>query len=48
MVPHFLQNSAIVDQAGDQLTRRKLARLAERINRQRQVHLQQLQGWLEG
>jgi uncharacterized protein (DUF305 family) len=48
MVPHLLQNSAIVNLAGDQLTRPKLARLAGTINRQSQADLQQLQGWLEG
>ncbi len=48
MVPHLLQTSAILDLAGDQLTRPKLVRLAGRINRQSHVHLQQLQGWLEG
>ncbi len=34
MVPHLLQNSAIVGLAGDQLTRPKLARLAGTIDRQ--------------
>jgi uncharacterized protein (DUF305 family) len=48
MVPHLLQTSVIVNLAGDQLTRPKLARLAGTINRQSHVHLQQLQGWLEG
>ncbi len=48
MVPHLLQNSVIVDLAADQLTRPKLARLAGTIDRQSQVDLQQLQGWLEG
>jgi uncharacterized protein (DUF305 family) len=48
MVPHLLQNSAIVNLAGDQLTRPKLARLAGTINRQSHADLQQLQGWLEG
>ena len=48
MVPHLLQNSAIVSLATDQLTRPKLARLAATINRQSQADLQQLQGWLEG
>src|SRR5215216_3880346 len=48
MVPHLLQTSAILDLAGEQLTRPKLARLAGAINRQSHVHLQQLQGWLEG
>jgi uncharacterized protein (DUF305 family) len=48
MVPHLLQTSAIVDLAGDQFTRPRLARLAGAINRQSHVHLQQLQGWLEG
>jgi len=48
MVPHLLQTSAILDLAGDQLTRPKLARLAGTINRQSRADLQQLQGWLEG
>jgi uncharacterized protein (DUF305 family) len=48
MVPHLLQTSAILDLASEQLTRPKLARLAGTINRQSHVHLQQLQGWLEG
>jgi uncharacterized protein (DUF305 family) len=48
MVPHLLQNSAIVNLAGDQLTRPKLARLASTIDRQSHADLQQLQGWLEG
>jgi hypothetical protein len=38
MVPHLLQTSAILDLAGDQLTRPKLARLAGTINRQSHVH----------
>ena len=46
MVPHLLQTSAILDLAGDQLTRPKLARLAGTINRQSRADLQQLQGWL--
>ena len=48
MVPHLLQNSAIVSLAGDQLTRPELVRLADTINRQSHADLQQLQGWLEG
>ena len=48
MVPHLLQNSAVVNLAGDQLTRPKLARLAGTIDRQGHADLQQLQGWLEG
>jgi uncharacterized protein (DUF305 family) len=47
MVPHLLQNNAIVSLASDQLTRPKLTRLAATINRQSQADLQQLQGWLE-
>jgi uncharacterized protein (DUF305 family) len=47
-VPHLLQTSAILDLAGEQLTRPKLARLAGTINRQSHVHVQQLQGWLDG
>ena len=47
MVPHLLQNSAILDLAGDQLTRPRLARVAATINRQSHTDLQQLQGWLE-
>ena len=42
MVPHLLQNSAIVSLAGDQLTRPKLVRLADTINRQSHADLQQL------
>lgn len=41
-----LQTSAIVDLAGDQITRPELGRLADTIRRKGQVHLQQLQGWL--
>jgi uncharacterized protein (DUF305 family) len=48
MVLHLLQTSAILDLAGDQLTRPKLARLAGTINRQSRADLQQLQGWLAG
>jgi uncharacterized protein (DUF305 family) len=48
MVPHLLQNNAIVNLASDQLTRPKLTRLAATINRQSQANLHQLQGWLEG
>lgn len=47
MVPHLLQNSAIVGLAGDRLTRPQPARLAGAINRQSHADLQQLQGWLE-
>ena len=42
MVPHLLQNSAIVSLAGDQLTRPELVRLAGTINRQSHADLQQL------
>jgi uncharacterized protein (DUF305 family) len=48
MVPHLLQNRAIVDLAGDHLTRSKLARLAGAISQQGHADLEQLQGWLEG
>jgi len=48
MVPHLLQTSAILDLAGEQLTRPKLARLAGTINQQSRADLQQLQGWLAG
>jgi uncharacterized protein (DUF305 family) len=47
MVPHLLQNSAIVGLAGDRLTRPQLARLAGTINRQSTANVQELQGWLE-
>ena len=47
MVPHLLQNSAIVNLAGDPLTRPKLVRLAGTINRQGHADLQPLQGRLE-
>jgi uncharacterized protein (DUF305 family) len=46
MVPHLLQTTAIVQLAGDRITRPALARLADTINQQSQSHLQQLQGWL--
>jgi uncharacterized protein (DUF305 family) len=46
MVPHLLQTAAIVDLAGEQLTRPKLGRLADMISQQSHAHLQQLQGWL--
>jgi uncharacterized protein (DUF305 family) len=46
MVPHLLQTAAIVDLVGDRITRPKLARFAATINRQGQIDLQQLQGWL--
>jgi len=39
IVPHLLQTSAVVDLAGEQLTRPRLARLAGTINRQSHVHL---------
>jgi hypothetical protein len=42
MVPHLLQTSAILDLAGEQLTRPKLARLAGTINQQSRADLQQL------
>ena len=48
MVPHLLQTTAIVDLAGDRITRPKLARLADTINQQQQAHLVQLQAWLAG
>jgi hypothetical protein len=46
MVPHLLQTTAMVDLAGDRITRPKLARLAATIGRQGQADLEQLQGWL--
>jgi uncharacterized protein (DUF305 family) len=46
MAGHLLQTTAIVQLAGDRITRPELARLADRINRQSQAHLDQLQGWL--
>jgi uncharacterized protein (DUF305 family) len=46
MIPHLLQTAAIVDLAGDQLTRPKLGRLADMISQQSHAHLQLLQGWL--
>jgi uncharacterized protein (DUF305 family) len=46
MVPHLLQTTAIVDLAGDRITRPELARLADTIDRQNQAQLQQLGGWL--
>jgi uncharacterized protein (DUF305 family) len=46
MIPHLLQNIAILDLAGDQITHPKLARLADTIDRLNQAHLQQLGGWL--
>ena len=48
MVPHLLQNTAIVNLAGDRNTRPDLVRLAGTVDRQGQAHLQQLQGWLAG
>jgi uncharacterized protein (DUF305 family) len=47
MVPHLLQTTSIVELAGDRITRPKLARLADTINRQGLTHLQQLQQWLD-
>ncbi len=46
MVPHLLQSTAIVELAGDRITRPKLARLADTIHQQGQTDLEQLQGWL--
>jgi uncharacterized protein (DUF305 family) len=46
MVPHLLQTTAIVELAGDRITRPKLARLAGTIHQQGQTDLEQLQGWL--
>jgi uncharacterized protein (DUF305 family) len=46
MIPHLLQTTAIVDLAGDRITRPELARLADTIDQQGQAHLDQLQGWL--
>jgi uncharacterized protein (DUF305 family) len=47
MVPHLLQTTAIVELAGDRITRPELAWLADTIHQQGQADLQQLQGWLE-
>jgi uncharacterized protein (DUF305 family) len=46
MVPHLLQNTAIVNLAQDRITRPELAQLATTIDRQGQAHLAQLQEWL--
>jgi uncharacterized protein (DUF305 family) len=46
MVAHLLQTTAILDLAGDGITRPKLARLADTINQQVQAHLAQVQAWL--
>jgi uncharacterized protein (DUF305 family) len=46
MAGHLLQTTAVVDLAGDKLTRPQLDRLAETIGRQSHAHLEQLQGWL--
>ena len=46
MVPHLLQNRAIVNLGGEQLTHAKLGRLTETIDQQSQANLQQLEGWL--
>jgi hypothetical protein len=49
MVLHLLQSSAIVDLAGDQLTRPKLARLAGTINRQSRADFSSCRvGWRAG
>jgi hypothetical protein len=44
---HLLQTTSILDLTGQRITRPKLARLADTINRQGQTHLQQLQQWLD-
>jgi uncharacterized protein (DUF305 family) len=46
MAGHLLQTTAIVDLAGDRITRPELARLADTMNQQGHAHLQQLEGWL--
>jgi uncharacterized protein (DUF305 family) len=46
MVPHLLQTTAVVDLAGDRITRPELARLADTIHQRGQADLEQLQGWL--
>jgi uncharacterized protein (DUF305 family) len=46
MAGHLLQATAILDLAGDRITRPKVDRLADTLDQQGQAHLQQLEAWL--
>jgi uncharacterized protein (DUF305 family) len=43
---HLLQQTAVLDLAGERISRPKLARLAGTINQQGQAHLTRIQEWL--